>query len=501
MRDQQGAAATGSMPDTVHDPAPVDLAHGSRRGKGPGLDWERRYRATVVAGDVLLVLALGAVCAVGAAFGAWQTMRPEMAVVAVLAMLTALPARRAWAESVLDEGVEEYRAVIVGTCTAAVVIALIGTFLPDTDVRPWVFVVVPTMGVLLLVSRYVLRQLLHRARRSGACLLPVLAAGDVASVRELIARTREHPHVGWRVEAACVVAQDRERDVGEIDGVPVIGGYDTLTDHVRNGGYRVVAVAPAAYWTSDRLQHLAWNLEGTPAELAVAPTLMDVGGTRLNVTGILGLPMLRVTQPAFTGAGRLFKEVADRVGAAALLMLAAPLMLAIAVAVKLDDGGPVFYRQRRVKRDGAMFTIWKFRTMRTGADAEWAALAARENDSDGPLFKLRGDPRVTRAGAVLRRFSLDELPQLLNVLGGSMSLVGPRPALPEETQAYGPVVGRRLLVKPGMTGLWQVSGRSDLSWQEAVRLDLRYVDDWSPALDLMILWKTARAVLHGKGAY
>jgi len=209
---------------------------------------------------------------------------------------------------------------------------------------------------------------------------------------------------------------------------------------------------------------------------------------------------LRVTAPVFTGTRRVIKEIVDRAGAALLLTLFAPVLLAVALAVAVDSRGGVFYRQRRVGKDGREFTIIKFRTMVRNADALRVQLA-EANEGAGLLFKMRRDPRVTGVGTVLRRWSLDELPQLFNVLAGAMSLVGPRPPLPDETARYAPDVRRRLLVKPGLTGMWQISGRSDLSWDEAVRLDLRYVEDWSLALDAVILWKTARAVFRGDGAY
>jgi exopolysaccharide biosynthesis polyprenyl glycosylphosphotransferase len=248
------------------------------------------------------------------------------------------------------------------------------------------------------------------------------------------------------------------------------------------------------------LQRLAWQLEGTSAELVVAPVLMEVAGPRVHVTGVLGLPLLRVSAPTFTGARRVVKEIVDKIGALLLLTVLAPVLMAIAAAIRLGDRGPALYRQRRVGRDGKPFTILKFRTMVVDADRRRDKLLAG-NEAAGPLFKMRRDPRVTPIGSVLRRFSIDELPQLVNVVRGTMSLVGPRPPLPEEVEAYGPDMLRRLLVKPGLTGLWQVSGRSDLPWDEAVRLDLRYVEDWSLALDALILWKTVRAVVRGQGAY
>ncbi len=332
-----------------------------------------------------------------------------------------------------------------------------------------------------------------------------MAAGGVDTVRDLIARTKAAPHVGWRVDAICTV--DGAGDSGtnghsgmEVDGVSVIGTLDELADHVRRGGYRIVAITADPYWSPRRLQQLAWKLEGSGAEMVVAPTLMEVAGPRLHVSGVLGMPLLRVSAPAFTGVRRVVKGVVDRVGAFLLLTVGVPVMAVAAAAILVDSRGGVFYKQRRVGKDGKEFTILKFRTMVRDADRLKKNLT-EANEGAGVLFKMRRDPRVTRVGAILRRYSIDELPQLFNVLTGAMSLVGPRPPLPEESARYEADVRRRLLVKPGLTGLWQVSGRSDLPWEEAVRLDLRYVEDWSLALDAMILWKTFRAVLGGQGAY
>jgi exopolysaccharide biosynthesis polyprenyl glycosylphosphotransferase len=248
------------------------------------------------------------------------------------------------------------------------------------------------------------------------------------------------------------------------------------------------------------LRTLAWELEKTGTDLYVAPALLDVAGPRTTIRPTAGLTLLHVDHPQLSGPRQVLKDLFDRTAAVIALMLLSPFMLAIAAAIRLSDGGPAFFIQTRVGKDGKLFKVWKFRTMVVDAEARFAELRA-QNDNDGVLFKMRRDPRITRIGGTLRKLSLDELPQLFNVLIGDMSLVGPRPPLPDEVAQYAAHVRRRLVVKPGLTGLWQVSGRSNLSWDESVRLDIRYVENWSFALDLQILWKTLPAIFKGSGAY
>jgi exopolysaccharide biosynthesis polyprenyl glycosylphosphotransferase len=235
-------------------------------------------------------------------------------------------------------------------------------------------------------------------------------------------------------------------------------------------------------------------------QLIVAPAVTQVAGPRIVIHPIAGLPLLEVDEPELTGGQRLVKEVFDRIVSLVLLVLLSPVLLVLAIVVRSSSRGPVLFRQVRVGRDGREFTMYKFRTMVDEADQRQHEVAHLD-EADGVLFKIRADPRVTRAGSALRRHSLDELPQLWNVLRGQMSIVGPRPPLPSEVQHYGSDAQRRLLVKPGMSGLWQVSGRSELSWEESIRLDLYYVENWSPALDAQILWRTIGAVVRGRGAY
>jgi exopolysaccharide biosynthesis polyprenyl glycosylphosphotransferase len=283
-------------------------------------------------------------------------------------------------------------------------------------------------------------------------------------------------------------------------GLPVYGTFDDVAAAVRAAGADTVIVLSCPELDGHALRRMAWALERDEIDLIVASSLIDVAGGRTTIRPVDGLPMLHVEHPRLSGGSRVVKELMDRIGAALLLVVFAPLLLVIAMALRIDSAGPALFKQVRVGRDGREFVIYKFRTMYVDAEARLAELR-HLNEHDGVLFKIRDDPRVTAMGRWMRRYSLDELPQLLNVLLGQMSLVGPRPPLPHEVAAYADDVRRRLAVKPGMTGLWQVSGRSDLPWEEAVRLDLRYVENWSMSMDLLILLRTLTAVARSSGAY
>jgi exopolysaccharide biosynthesis polyprenyl glycosylphosphotransferase len=468
----------------------------------PAAPWLRRYAAAVVASDVLsvaFVVPTGIWLELGTHdlnFG--DRVSPWLPLVSGLVTVLCLLLARAWDPSVLGQGSEEFSRLARAVGASSVVLGMGGLALQVPSVRPWAFGLVPAMGLLSLVGRYALRRRLHAHRFEGRCVHLALAVGSPESISDLIDRTRRERSNGWVVHGACTPGGGAD-GVADILGVPVVGDLDSVAETVRTGGYGVVAIGRAPGWTPRRLHQLAWDLEGLGADLVVDPGLMEVAGPRLHVAPVDGLPLLRLTQPTLTGLSRVVKAVIDRIGAAVVLAMIVPLLLGIAVAVRLD-GGPVFFRQTRVGRHGRTFTMIKFRSMVPDAEALRRGLHA-DNDGDGPLFKIRADPRVTRVGAWLRRYSLDELPQLLNVLGGSMSLIGPRPPLPEEVATYDRTAKRKLRVRPGLTGLWQVSGRSDLSWEESVRLDLRYVENWSLALDALILWKTVGAVLRSDGAY
>jgi len=306
------------------------------------------------------------------------------------------------------------------------------------------------------------------------------------------------PYHGYAVVGACVPST--LSDVGVADDVDIVGTLSDIPQAVIDHEVDVVIVAGSGL-SSSALRRLSWALERTGADLVVAPGLVEVAGPRLRVRPAAGLSLLQVETPEDHEGRLLGKAILDRTVGLLLFGMALPVIAVAAVLVKATSPGPAFFRQERMGRDGRPFTMWKLRSMVTDAEAQRTDDLLGRSDRDGLMFKMRRDPRITPVGARLRRLSLDELPQLWNVVRGDMSLVGPRPPLRSEYVLYHDAVHRRLRVKPGLTGLWQVSGRADLNWEESVRLDLRYVDNWSVALDMQILWKTVRAVVLGSGAY
>ncbi|WP_406319869.1 sugar transferase [Streptosporangium sp. NBC_01639] len=458
--------------------------------------WVRGYRARVVVADIGSA-ALAGFLALSVRFGEITPyVAPYVMVSAALPLLwvCAVALNRAYEPRLFGLGPEEFQRILQCgfTLTAA---AAIGAYVTKTDVaRGYVVLAIPLSTALTLLARYGLRCRLHRRRARGDCMRRVLAVGHRSATAELIRRFRRERHHGMEIVGVCM-----PRDgLGDVEGVPVLGGLSDVALVVGQVTADTVAVLACPEMDGVALRRLAWRLEKTDTDLVVAPALMEVAGPRITIRPVAGLPLLHVEHPEITGMRQVVKNLFDRIGAGLLLVALLPLLAGLAAAVRMSGPGPAFFRQRRVGRGGAEFTIYKFRTM--GVDAERQRIDLT-GDGQSVLFKIRKDPRVTPLGARLRRHSLDELPQLINVVLGHMSLVGPRPPLPDEVARYGDDVRRRLLVKPGMTGLWQVSGRSDLSWEESVRLDLRYVENWSLTLDLQILWKTWSAVARGSGAY
>jgi exopolysaccharide biosynthesis polyprenyl glycosylphosphotransferase len=397
----------------------------------------------------------------------------------------------------IGTGSDEFRKVLNAGVGLTAAIALFSYAINLELSRAYVLIALPSTTVFDLVTRLIIRKRLHYQRGLGRYLLSVVAVGHEAAVANLVKELGRDRYHGLTVVGACVA---QPSDYDEVAGVPVYGGLDDVTAAVRAFGADTVAVTACPEMDGIKLRALAWELEKTGTDLCLSPALLDVAGPRTTVRPTAGLTLLHVDHPQLSGFRLVIKDLFDRCVAGVALIALFPLLAVLGVMIWLHDRGPALFTQTRVGKDGQVFRIYKFRTMVVDAEQRRAQLLA-SNDTDGVLFKLRKDPRVTAVGAHLRRWSVDELPQLLNVFLGHMSLVGPRPALPDEAARYAEHVRRRLVVKPGLTGLWQVNGRSDLSWEESVRLDLRYVENWSFALDLQILWKTISVMTRRSGAY
>lgn len=395
-------------------------------------------------------------------------------------------------------GSEEFRVIGLASVITAGMVGLTCYLFQFELSRSFVLLAFLLGTVTLLAGRYAVRLWAHRARRHGQLVHRVLAVGGPSGISEVVAALRRDSYIGYQVVGACLpsgVAVEPERFP-----VPVAGQVADTLRLCDELGADTVLVTRGGFDSALELRRIAWDLEGSSINLVVVPSLTDIAGPRIHMRPVAGLPLLHVEQPQAGNAGGFAKRLFDLVFAGAALALLSPLLIVVALIVRLQDGGPVFFRQARVGRGGSPFGMIKFRSMVMDAEERLAELTAL-NESDGVLFKMKEDPRITRVGRFLRRYSIDELPQLINVIRGEMSLVGPRPPLPSEVDKYAIDVHRRLLVRPGLTGLWQVSGRSGLSWDESVRLDLYYVDNWSMMSDLVIVAKTVRAVLGKTGAY
>lgn len=404
---------------------------------------------------------------------------------------------RAYEPRFLYVGVEEFRRVGRAALATAVVGALISYAFRLELSRRYLLVLVVVALTVTVFGRVGLRVALLVRRRFGAgWMRRVLVAGHDESVMGVVTelgRSRSH---GNEVVAVCLM----DDEIGTSYDVPVSVGATRIAAAAREARADAVVVLPCHHLGPAGLRRLAWELESTETQMLVAPGLLDVARWRATIAPVGALSLLHVGHAELRGFRRAVKGTFDRTAAAAALLVLLPLLALLMLVVRIDSRGPAIFRQERVGKDDRRFVLLKLRTMVDGAETLRNELE-EQNVADGLLFKIREDPRVTRVGRFLRRSSLDELPQLVNVLLGQMSLVGPRPPLPVEVEGYDGDVRRRLAVKPGITGLWQVSGRSDLPWDEAVRLDLRYVENWSLMLDLTILWRTVRVVLATDGAY
>ncbi|WP_255362426.1 sugar transferase [Blastococcus aurantiacus] len=458
----------------------------------------------LVVTDALSAL-LAALAGFAVRFAPADTAAPGYASVWTLALLPvvwvgAMVVARSYEERFLWVGPEEFRRVFFAAMMLLATVGTVSWAFRLEVARGFVIVAVPLVTVFTLLQRYVQRKMLHRARRRGERLQTTILVGHRNAVAALDEQLEREAHHGYRVIGCCLPADQYDPTADAFNGLPVLGELDEVAAVVAKYEVDTVAVLPCPELDGPALRRLGWDLEKTRAELLLAPAVTEIVGPRVRIRPVCGLPLLHMERPELTGARRIVKNLFDRTSASLGVFFLLPVLLGIALAVKVTSRGPVFYSQQRVGRDGEVFSMLKFRSMVAGADRMVKDLS-HGDEGNGVLFKMKADPRVTRVGKLLRRYSLDELPQLFNVIRGEMSLVGPRPPLPTEVERYGFDMHRRFLVKPGLTGLWQVSGRSDLSWDDSVRIDVRYVENWSLTFDFMILWKTVGAVLRGSGAY
>ncbi len=490
----------------------VDLVQSGHAVVKHGLaPWQSQYRRRAVVLDLLLaglasagslVLRLTIFGGPNETWAASGASTKATAVVVPLAWVFCLSRCGAYAARFLGTGNEEYRAVLRSLVVLLASLSVFSYAFKLEVSRAFALFVLPAVVILTMLSRWALRNALMRTRKQGENLQSTVVVGPVHAVADMVRQIQREPaSTGLRVVGACVSeVDDTWMSLGTIEGVPIVGGLDDTLQAVDELHADLVAVASNPDLSGDSLRRLGWSLEYRGVDLLVAPGIVGVAGPRLHLRPANGLPMLHVERPLASGVTYSMKSVADRVFAGAIVLVFSPILLLLAAMIRWDSKGPALFKQQRVGNGGAPFTMYKFRSMCVDAEARLAALAQRSDGND-VLFKMREDPRITRVGRVLRKYSLDELPQLLNVMLGHMSLVGPRPPLRSEVDAYEFDALRRLRVRPGMTGLWQVSGRSDLSWEDSLRLDLWYVDNWSPSLDLQIVTRTFRAVFNGSGAY
>jgi exopolysaccharide biosynthesis polyprenyl glycosylphosphotransferase len=396
---------------------------------------------------------------------------------------------------VVGTGMAEYRRVVDASFRLFGFIAIFAFLLKVDVARGFLLISLPAGVLALIAERWLWRQWLIRQRRRGAYSARVLLVGSAQSVAHIASELQRMPEAGYSVVGACVPT-GKVADTIPGTTIPIMGNVNTVERALRVTGADTVAVTSTDDLPPMKVKQISWQLEAGRQHLVLAPSIVDIAGPRLHTRPVAGLPLIHVETPRFSGGQRLVKRMVDLVVSVIGVIAISPILAFLAVTVRLTSSGPVLFRQKRVGLRGREFTMLKFRSMVVNAEEILPQLLSEQRDvGNEVLFKMKDDPRVTPIGRIMRKFSLDELPQLFNVIAGSMSLVGPRPPLPSEVERYADHVHRRFLAKPGITGLWQVSGRSTLSWEESVRLDLSYVENWSLMGDVVIVLKTARAVV------
>ncbi|WP_333811259.1 sugar transferase [Timonella senegalensis] len=475
-----------------------------------GTGWQRSYSSRLLTTDFLVIL----VSVFGAQLIRFGTSAQELQIseskhwqfalsytlvslILVFTWMAALAVFDTRELRVVGTGPTEYKLMVETVLRVFGLLAIVGLLFQFQMARGYLLIAFPAGLVLLLLSRWLWRQWLIRKRKSGEFLHRAVLVGEYEKVDHVATQIGRDSASGFQLVSAITTASNSKQL--DIPGIPTSSNYDAIVETLENTQADTLILASADVLGPKKMRRLGWELEQRKIDLVVAPALTDIAGPRIHTRPVAGLPLIHIEYPEFTGRKYWVKRVFDIILASMLIVLLSPVLLVVALLVK-SDGGPVIFKQERVGQNHEPFKMFKFRSMVVDAELKLAALLD-QTDGNGVLFKMKNDPRITPVGRVLRRFSIDELPQLFNVLNGTMSLVGPRPPLPSEVENYDDLAGRRLLVKPGITGLWQVSGRSDLSWDDSIRLDLYYVENWSLMGDIIILYRTFRAVFASDGAY
>lgn len=472
------------------------------RGK-TGQPWQRQYSKRLRITDVLAVTAavftsqaiwIGSSTLLFLPNGQPQDMTFTYTTVSVVVILVWLGFLSYYAtrdQKVVGSGTVEYRRTVDATVRFFGILA-IAAYLARVDLGRGYFLTALPLGIaLLLLTRWIWRQWLHRQQRAGRCITRALLIGQSTKTQHVVEAMLRDGATGLQPIGALTKNGAPDPTIS----VPVLGRYADSIRFLGELDIEAVILTGADDISPKEMRRLGWALESQKIALIVAPALTDVAGPRIHARPVAGLPLIHVDFPVFEGRKRVAKRIFDIISSVTILILLSPVLLAIAIAVKASGPGAVLYRQTRVGLRGEEFGMLKFRSMVQGADDQLASLLDAQGTSDSPLFKVMNDPRITPVGRFIRKYSLDEFPQLINVLLGHMSLVGPRPQREAEVALYDDAAHRRLFMKPGMSGLWQVSGRSSLSWEDSIRLDLYYVENWSLTADFVILWKTFRAVV------
>ncbi len=463
-------------------------------------DWPRRYASRLFYTDAAVLVM---VFAIYASFALDEISEPVawpgafaipywvLLIFVSVFWLLALDAIDTRDRHIVGHGITEYRRIVNATLAVFALLVALAFFL-RMDVARSLFAFALPVGLLALVlSRWLWRQWLRARQRKGRDVYRAVALGEPAKLKHIIREIQRAPDSGYMIVGALTPSKAYD----SIAGVPVVGGLRSAGEAVAALDADTLIVSSADELDPEAMRRLGWEMADREVNWVVVPALTDIAGPRIHATPVAGLPLIHVEFPTLEGYKRFGKRAFDIVGTALLILLFSPILLATAIAIRVEGPGPIFYRQTRIGRRGREFGMLKFRSMVANADDQLASLLDVQGTTDQPLFKVTNDPRITKVGRFLRKHSIDELPQLLNVFIGEMSLVGPRPQRAAEVALYDDDAHRRLLVKPGMSGLWQVSGRSKLSWEDALRLDLYYVENWSFTQDIQILFRTIRAVL------